>query len=94
MNREEFYEWLDTCPTHKWEITYDDSEFISVSFPIEERSSTTLKEVNMEYTKKELMAMLETVRQKIAEQGRIVDARLLEKERDLEQAIKNLETER
>jgi len=56
-----------------------------------QRSSTTLKEVNMEYTKKELMAMLETVRQKIAEQGRIVDARLLEKERNLEQAIKNLE---
>jgi len=44
----------------------------------------------MEYTKKELMAMLETVRQKIAEQGRIVDARLLEKERNLEQAINNL----
>ena len=56
-----------------------------------QRSSTTLKEVNMEYTKKELMAMLETVRQKIAEQGRIVDARLLEKERNLEQAIKDLE---
>lgn len=36
MTRHEFYEWLDTCPTHKWEITYDDSEFISVSFPIEE----------------------------------------------------------
>ena len=36
MNREEFYEWLDTCPTHKWEITYDDFEFVSVSFPTEE----------------------------------------------------------
>jgi len=36
MNREEFYEWLATCPTHKWEIIYDDSEFITVSFPIEE----------------------------------------------------------
>jgi len=48
----------------------------------------------MEYTKKELMAMLETVRQTIAKQGYIVDARLLEKERVLEQLIKNLETER
>jgi len=45
----------------------------------------------MEYTKQELEAMLEMVRQKIAEQGRIVDARLLEKERNLEQAIKDLE---
>ena len=43
------------------------------------------------YNREELEAMLEMVRQKIAEQGRIVDARLLEKERDLEQAIKNLE---
>lgn len=50
-----------------------------------------LQEDDMEYTKQELMAMLEMVRQKIAEQGRIVDARLLEKERNLEQAIKNLE---
>ena len=48
----------------------------------------------MEYNREELEAMLEMVRRKIAEQGRIVDARLLEKERDLEQAIKNLETER
>jgi len=36
MTIHELYEWLDTCPTHKFEIVYDDSEFISVSFPIEE----------------------------------------------------------
>ena len=35
----------------------------------------------------ELEALLETTRQKIAEQGRIADARLLEKERMLEQAV-------
>lgn len=45
----------------------------------------------MGYTKQELMDMLEMVKQKIAEQGRIVDDRLLEKERNLEQVIKNLE---
>jgi len=44
------------------------------------------------YNREELEAMLEMVRQKIAEQGRIVDARLLEKERNLKQEIKNLET--
>jgi hypothetical protein len=36
---------------------------------------------------KELEATLETTRQRIADQGRIVDARLLEKERMLEQAV-------
>ena len=36
---------------------------------------------------KELEATLETTRQRIADQGRIVDARLLEKERLLEQAV-------
>jgi hypothetical protein len=36
---------------------------------------------------KELEALLEATRQKIADQGRIVDDRLLEKERMLEQAL-------
>lgn len=36
---------------------------------------------------KEIEALLEATRQKLAEQGRIVDARLLEKERMLEQAV-------
>ena len=34
---------------------------------------------------------IEQVRQTIAQQGRIVDARLLDKERNLEQVIKELE---
>ena len=36
---------------------------------------------------KELEALLEATRKKIADQGRIVDARLLDKERELEQAV-------
>jgi hypothetical protein len=36
---------------------------------------------------KEMEELLEATRQKIADQGRIVDARLLEKERMLEQAV-------
>ena len=47
MTRHEFYEWLDTCPTHKWEITYDDSEFISVSFPIEETIDCSKKSATL-----------------------------------------------
>ena len=35
----------------------------------------------------ELEAALEATRQKIADQGRIADARLLDKERELEQAV-------
>tara|TARA_R110001592_G_scaffold89106_1_gene262233 strand:+ start:2245 stop:2454 length:210 start_codon:yes stop_codon:yes gene_type:complete len=36
---------------------------------------------------KEMEELLEATRKKLAEQGRIVDARLLEKERMLEQAV-------
>jgi len=33
MNRKEFFEWLETCPTHKWEITADEYGYVVVSFP-------------------------------------------------------------
>ena len=40
MTREEFFEWLNTCRTHKWEITADGMmfdaigyEYVAVSFP-------------------------------------------------------------
>ena len=36
MTREEFFEWLDTCPTHKWEITHEEYGYAVVSFPIDE----------------------------------------------------------
>ena len=39
MTREEFYEWLNTCPTHKWELTADEYGFVAVSFPTEEEAS-------------------------------------------------------
>jgi len=45
----------------------------------------------MEYNREELEAMLEMVRQKIAEQAPYFDARLLDKERNLEGAINNLQ---
>jgi len=34
MERDEFFKWLETCPTHKWEVTYDSTDYISVSFPV------------------------------------------------------------
>ena len=36
MTREEFFEWLDTCPSHKWNTHLDDYGFISVGFTIDE----------------------------------------------------------
>lgn len=40
MDRQEFFEWLETCPTHKWEINDEFGDigagYIIVSFPTEE----------------------------------------------------------
>tara|TARA_Y100000385_G_scaffold278445_1_gene326713 strand:+ start:512 stop:640 length:129 start_codon:yes stop_codon:yes gene_type:complete len=36
MDREEFFEWLETCPTHKWETTHDEHGHVVVSFPTDE----------------------------------------------------------
>jgi len=35
MDRESFFEWLETCPTHKFNITFDEYEFVTICFPIE-----------------------------------------------------------
>jgi hypothetical protein len=37
MTREEFFNWLDDCPTHKWEITCDEYGYVIVSFPTIEK---------------------------------------------------------
>ena len=36
MDRKEFFEWLNTCPTHKFEIQFDMVGFIHVSFKVDE----------------------------------------------------------
>tara|TARA_R110002124_G_scaffold69481_1_gene186836 strand:- start:1575 stop:1700 length:126 start_codon:yes stop_codon:yes gene_type:complete len=36
MTREEFFEWLGTCPTHKWNIIDDEHGYVRVSFPTHE----------------------------------------------------------
>lgn len=36
MSREEFFEWLDKCPTHKWEITHEGYGHVVVSFRTDE----------------------------------------------------------
>jgi|TARA_R110000787_G_scaffold65016_1_gene146575 hypothetical protein len=34
MDRTEFFDWLEDCPTHKHNITMDEDEFITVCFPV------------------------------------------------------------
>jgi hypothetical protein len=29
MNKKEFFEWLETCPTHKWEV--NDEELVTLA---------------------------------------------------------------
>ena len=36
MTREELYEWLNECPTHKWEVITDEYEFVSINFRVVE----------------------------------------------------------
>ena len=41
MDKKEFFEWLETCPTHKWEVNDEFGDgfgagYIVVSFPTEE----------------------------------------------------------
>ena len=70
------------------ELDVSDEELLQVRDYLEAK----LQEENKRWSmREELEGMLEIVRLTIAKQGRIVDARLLEKERNLEQAIKNLE---
>lgn len=32
MTREEFFEWLETCPSDDWEIMHDDVGYVTISF--------------------------------------------------------------
>ena len=36
MDRKEFFEWLNTCPTHKFNITFEEYEFVTICFPVED----------------------------------------------------------
>tara|TARA_R110002020_G_scaffold420113_2_gene629245 strand:+ start:2409 stop:2558 length:150 start_codon:yes stop_codon:yes gene_type:complete len=38
MDRQEFWEWLESCPTHKWEPIFDEYGFVAVSFPVKEKT--------------------------------------------------------
>jgi hypothetical protein len=35
MTRKELYEWLNTCPSHKWETPHESEEYVSVDFKID-----------------------------------------------------------
>ena len=34
MDRKEFFKWLNACPTHKFEVVYDDYNGVYVNFTI------------------------------------------------------------
>ena len=36
MTRSEFFEWLDTCPTHKWDIVQIEGDYCRIIFPLGE----------------------------------------------------------
>ena len=36
MTRKEFFEWLETCPTHKWDIVQIEGDYCRVLFPIDD----------------------------------------------------------
>ncbi len=37
MDREEFWEWLATCPTHKYEVI-DEFGYVTVTFKVDEET--------------------------------------------------------
>lgn len=36
MNHDELMDWLESCPTHKWEIINTANEYVTVIFPVYE----------------------------------------------------------
>jgi len=34
MTRDELLEFLEDCPTHKWQIVHEDNDYVVVSFPV------------------------------------------------------------
>jgi len=34
MTIQELHEWLDTCPTHKWDVLSFDDGYVRVVFPV------------------------------------------------------------
>ena len=36
MTRKELFEWLNTCPDHKWDVVHDDEGHVRVLFWFDE----------------------------------------------------------
>jgi hypothetical protein len=36
MNSKEFFAWLTTCPTHKYEVTVFEGDYCRVIFPVDD----------------------------------------------------------
>ena len=36
MTNEEFWQWMNTCPTHKWECVQHKNDYCRIIFPLDE----------------------------------------------------------
>ena len=36
MTKEELWAWLDTCPTHKWNVVQIEGDYMRVIFPFDD----------------------------------------------------------
>ena len=41
MTRTEFFEWMATCDTHKWEVQFDDGGHVHVAFKVDDETDET-----------------------------------------------------
>tara|TARA_R100001369_G_scaffold45814_1_gene72152 strand:- start:404 stop:538 length:135 start_codon:yes stop_codon:yes gene_type:complete len=41
MTRDELFEWLNSCPTHKYEIRHAEEDYLWISFKVEEAEMET-----------------------------------------------------
>lgn len=37
MSKEDLFKWLESCPSHKWEVEYEDDDgYVSITFRTQE----------------------------------------------------------
>ena len=62
MNTKEFYDWLETCPTHKWEVNDEFGDigagYITVSFPTQEEDLYLCSNTSENLTETDFIATL------------------------------------
>ena len=36
MDNEDFWKWMDTCPTHTWAVVQHEADYCLIIFPLED----------------------------------------------------------